>query len=292
MSNYYEVAPEESQFYTVIVDLTHKCNMACANCYSPRRDIPDDFTTEQVEDFMTKLKTKSEIRFAGGEPTLRSDLPYLISRAKALGHRPALMTNGLKLAKLEYCEELKEAGLRFVCLSMNGGDDDKIYKIMDNMACAEKKVQALENCAKVGFFTNVNSIIVRDLSEMVPRFIARKMQEIGARGTIRIKNIGQIGRYMKTENYSFDELKVLVPQILEISEPQYDEYKVVNGFEEEHNVLFPLDASKPYTGIWIKITDWAPPGSIMPDPGSTRRGRLTKSLKVAPFFETVKLLGY
>ena len=39
--SYYEIEPEESQFGSVVADITHKCNMECANCYIPNRDIPD-----------------------------------------------------------------------------------------------------------------------------------------------------------------------------------------------------------------------------------------------------------
>jgi len=34
-------ALEACPFETVIVDVTHRCNMACANCYIPNRSIPD-----------------------------------------------------------------------------------------------------------------------------------------------------------------------------------------------------------------------------------------------------------
>jgi len=33
--------PEENTFNLLMVDLTHRCNMECANCYLPNRDIPD-----------------------------------------------------------------------------------------------------------------------------------------------------------------------------------------------------------------------------------------------------------
>jgi hypothetical protein len=41
--------------------------------------------------------------------------------------------------------------------------------------------------------------------------------------------------------------------------------------------------------VWIKVTDWSPEDSDIPDPGSIRRGRITQEFKVAPFFEHVKL---
>ena len=33
--------PEENPFNTVFVDLTHRCNMKCRNCYIPNRQVPD-----------------------------------------------------------------------------------------------------------------------------------------------------------------------------------------------------------------------------------------------------------
>ena len=39
--NYYELLPEKNTFSNIVVDLTHRCNMECANCYIPNRDIPD-----------------------------------------------------------------------------------------------------------------------------------------------------------------------------------------------------------------------------------------------------------
>lgn len=37
----HSIPPEENTFETVMVDITHKCNMACANCYLPDRTPPD-----------------------------------------------------------------------------------------------------------------------------------------------------------------------------------------------------------------------------------------------------------
>ena len=33
--------PEECPYETVVADITHRCNMACRNCYIPNRTIPD-----------------------------------------------------------------------------------------------------------------------------------------------------------------------------------------------------------------------------------------------------------
>lgn len=288
---YYEVTPEESQFYTIAVDVTHRCNMNCSNCYSPIRNIPD-IDQQGLVSFFQRLGRKTEIRFTGGEPTLREDLPYLIEAAVAAGHRASIMTNALKLADKDYCQKLKDAGLRFVCLSMNGADDDDVYEKLDQSRCAEAKMQALANCVELGFFININCIIAKGINEHVPRKLYEILKKLKVHGVLRFRNIGELGRFMKADNYTFDELIELIARDFEQEPSQLKHYRKVNGYDEEFNVLFPIEQGKKFNTSWIKITDWRPYADFIPDPRSIRRGRVTKDFKVAPFFEHAKLNGY
>ena len=75
--NYYELEPEKNHFYTLLADVTHKCQMSCANCYIPNRNMPDmDFN--KFENFVKRLPWRTDIRLIGAEATLRKDLPNLI----------------------------------------------------------------------------------------------------------------------------------------------------------------------------------------------------------------------
>lgn len=138
---------------------------------------------------------------------------------------------------------------------------------------------------------NINLILVKGLNEDSIVRLVQAIKKYSVKCTLRFRNVGQIGRFLKRDNYTFEELLQVIPNLLEIPVPDYSKYNLVNGYREEMNVLFPL-SSESSNKIWIKITDWAPAGSSIPDPNSIRRGRLTKSLKVAPFFENVELLGY
>ncbi len=289
--NYYEVEPEQSTFYTVAVDVTHRCNMECANCYSPLRDIPD-IEIQELKEFFSRLGRRTELRLTGGEPTLRKDLPEIISSIVENGHRAALMTNGLKLADREYCEQLKSAGLKFVCLSLNGADDDDVYEVLDNRRCAKLKMSALQNIIDLGFFVNINCILIKGLNEHVPEKLAQVLKANKVHGTLRFRNIGKMGRYMNRENMSFNDMVNLLSNAFDKTPEYIKSYNQVNGYEEIHNVLFPLDEKRRLSTTWIKITDWRPSEDAIPDPGSIRRGRMTKNFKVAPFFEHSKIHAY
>ena len=104
--NYFELKPEENTFSNIVIDLTHRCNMECTNCYIPNRDIPD-LDKEKLYDVLKKLPNRTYIRLIGAEPTMRDDLPEIIAKVKHLGHRPSVTTNGLKLAHLPYVKKLK-----------------------------------------------------------------------------------------------------------------------------------------------------------------------------------------
>src|SRR5215218_7712694 len=87
-------APEASPFECVMVDVTHRCNMTCANCYLPNREIPD-LDARWFAAILARLPRGTFIRLTGGEATLRPDLPDIIREVRKHGHHPVLLTNGL-----------------------------------------------------------------------------------------------------------------------------------------------------------------------------------------------------
>lgn len=292
--NYYELEPEDNTFYSVVADITHRCNMECANCYIPNRSIPD-MDVDKLIDCISRFPKRCEIRLIGAEPTVRKDLPQIISRIRDTGHRPVMMTNGLKLANYEYAKTLYDSGLKTVNISMNGADDDSIYAVTDELRCAKKKVKALNNCVDLGYFININCILMKGVNDDVPKRLLDIVNNLKTNAVIRFRNVGQLGRHALTQeqNFSFEELINLISQHVGKSYDYIIQHNTVNGYKEKNNVLFPLNPENHVKSVWIKITNWSPENDI-PDPGSIRRGRITQDFKIAPFFEHVKIneFGY
>lgn len=288
--NYYEVEPENNTFDTLVTDITHRCNMECANCYIPNRNILD-MDLEKLYDLAKRLPKRTEFRLMGGEPTVRKELPDIIRKIREIGHRPTILTNGLKLGNMNYCKTLYNAGLKSLNISMNGADDDAVYKIMDELECADRKMVALHNVHKLKMFININCIMQKGTNDHIPERLINifktDLQEPFA--VLRFRNVGQIGRYTldKNENYKFIDLINMFSDISGLSTDYILSQNKVEGYEEKHNVLFPLNVNKK-RGIWIKITNWSTDENI-PDPDSLRRGRITQNFKIAPFFEHVKI---
>lgn len=287
--NYYELTPENNHFYSIFVDVTHRCNMECANCYTPTRTIPD-LDIDKFYSVLDRLPSKTEIRLIGGEPTLRTDLFDIIKNIRSRGHRPTMMTNGLILARDGYAERLIEAGMRSIYISMNGADNNSLYKIMDNGDWAERKVKALRNCLAKNMNVNIGAILQKNINDNVPSRLQEIVGEDSKNVIFRFRNVGQVGRYSvgKNQNWTWEEMVNLVCKQFNVDPDWASKHHKINGFEEKNTLFFPLIKTRQKTTSWVKITDWSPAGSDFPDPGNSRRGRLTQDFKIAPFFEHVK----
>lgn len=273
-----DIEPEDSTYQYVYIDLVHRCNMECNNCYLPNRDYPDVDYDKLVE-FIGKFKIRTEFRLIGGEPTLYSKLPELIKTIKSnqLNHRVTLVTNGLKLASKKYVKTLKESGLNRVYLSMNGFDDDDLYQKIDNMKCARLKMRALENILSNKIGMSVGFIVVKNINEhaidkMIDYFIKGNH-----RMTFEFRNIGTIGRNMlgTIENYDYKSL-------IDILENKFQFDKHSAHIDDQYSKVYKINK------FIIRINDWGIFSNGMHETANKLRGRMTENFKVASFFEHLK----
>ena len=298
--NYYELEPEKNHFSDVVIDITHRCNMSCKNCYIPNRDIPD-MDIDKMIDAVSRFPKKTMIRIIGAEPTMRRDLPEIITRIKQTRNRCTLLTNGLRLSVDKYVKTLKSAGLRHCYISLNGADNDDWYEQIDELRCATKKIKALENLVNNKFIIDTGTIVVKGVNDEVIARMLHVYEKTGVKNVMcRLKNIGDIGRSMADNgNYTQKELITLLSEQTGMSEDYIYSWKNRPIYENDHveadSFMLPMDPKAEgkfvhKSGIWFKIANWNSEDSeTVPLSNSLRRGRLTEDFKVAPFFEHVKL---
>ncbi|WP_432862957.1 GTP 3',8-cyclase MoaA [Microbispora rosea] len=134
------------------VSLTDRCNLRCAYCMPPEGldwlPKPELLTGEEIVRLVTigveRLGIR-EVRFTGGEPLLRRELPEIVAATAALRPRPqvSLTTNGIGLTRL--AEPLARAGLDRVNVSLDTLDRDvfvrlahrdRLRDVLDGLAAA------------------------------------------------------------------------------------------------------------------------------------------------------------
>tara|TARA_B100000963_G_C22524870_1_gene624802 strand:- start:705 stop:1166 length:462 start_codon:yes stop_codon:yes gene_type:complete len=144
---------------------------------------------------------------------------------------------------------------------------------------------------------NTGTIIIPEINYEAPAKLKELVEKENIRNIMmRIKNVGQLGRYQKDKdgNIKLNGLVKLCADQFNVSEDYIWSFHGVpyyNKFNEQNSILFPLrEGNKMLNrGRWVKITNWDTDneGGI-PDPGSKRRGRITEDFKLAPFYEHAK----
>lgn len=134
----------------VLLEVTDRCNLNCRYCFAgneQQKDPPLDYVKSCLRDLAVPGKTL--VQLSGGEPTVRDDLPEIVSYAKEVGCRYVqLNSNGLRLAEEEdYVRKLAEAGLSFVFLQFDG-TGDRVWQKLRGRPLAEIKERAIANCGK------------------------------------------------------------------------------------------------------------------------------------------------
>ena len=122
---------------TCILNATDRCNMDCMHCYH----MPDDTADENIQKIIDGAQTeRPNYILMGAEPTVRKDLPELITKlTEAYGKPVGIYTNGIRLADKAYLRELQDAGLAFICFSLH------TQKYINNDVIWAKKEKALTN---------------------------------------------------------------------------------------------------------------------------------------------------
>jgi molybdenum cofactor biosynthesis enzyme MoaA len=260
--------PEEAPYDIVMVDVTHRCNMTCSNCYLPNRIIPD-MSAQWLSSILRRLRKGTFIRLTGGEATLRQDLPDIIRDVRAHGHHPVVMTNGLKLADRAYVRELKKAGMQVCYLSFSGGFDDDLYDSIDEMRCAERKRLAFENLRAEHVFTSIGMILVPGVNESAVTATWTAIEQSRNVRELHLRAVGAMGRHTTTPPAKLHQMMSAFCDAAGVSE---DSIEIATRTDNAQEFFFGR--------VHVQMTEW-------PDLGSTRRGRLTPEGTVAPFMEHI-----
>jgi len=158
-------------FDYVRIAITEKCNLRCTYCM-PEEGV--DFkngeqilTTEEilrVVDVLARMGVK-KVRFTGGEPLVRKDIIDLVKgSANTPGIKAVHMTtNGIIFPK--YAQQLRDAGLTGVNISLDTVDENKFFKIT-RRAGLDKVLESIKLAQDLEFpRVKVNTVAMRGFND-------------------------------------------------------------------------------------------------------------------------------
>ncbi|MDD2920856.1 MAG: radical SAM protein [Anaerolineales bacterium] len=156
--------------YRMDLALTYRCNNDCAHCYNARERNFPELTTEQWKLALDKLCDLGvpHIVFTGGESTLRNDLPELIRHAEANGQITGLNTNARRLADMNYVNQLVDAGLDHVQITVESCDEEIHDAMMQSKGAFKQTIQGLKNVLDSKLYVMTNTTMLKSNVHKIP----------------------------------------------------------------------------------------------------------------------------
>ncbi|WP_214111014.1 GTP 3',8-cyclase MoaA [Acrocarpospora catenulata] len=152
------------------VSLTDRCNLRCAYCMPPEGldwlPKPELLTAEEIVR-LVRLGVErlgiTEVRYTGGEPLLRRELPEIVAHTSGLGAETSLTTNGIGLARL--AGPLAEAGLHRVNVSLDTLDPE-IFRRLAHRDRLPDVLAGLAAADAAGLApVKVNAVLMRGINQ-------------------------------------------------------------------------------------------------------------------------------
>lgn len=155
----------------VVWNVTRACNLRCVHCYARavERSLEKELSHEQglaliddLADFGVPV-----VLFSGGEPLVRPDLVALARYAVGKGMRAVISTNGTLISR-QKAEELKEIGLSYVGVSLDGmeGVNDRFR---GKQGAFREALAGIKNCQAVGLKVGLRFTINRMNAQEIPK---------------------------------------------------------------------------------------------------------------------------
>jgi AdoMet-dependent heme synthase len=171
--------------FLVALNLTRRCNLACAHCYldagTRESDDSGELSTDEVKrliDDIAALSVETMIVFTGGEPLLRPDLATLVAHAAGRGLMAVIGTNGLGL-NARRVAELKAAGAQGVGISLDSLDPAVHDNFRGLPGAWARAMAAIDACRQADLRFQIHFSVTDDTADELDEMIAYA-RDVGA----------------------------------------------------------------------------------------------------------------
>ena len=232
------ICPEhKSHTALAIIDVTNRCNLRCPVCFANAAAAGYVYepTKEAITGMLENLRANKPVpamalQFSGGEPTIRNDLIDLIRKAKEVGFRHVeVNTNGIRISQsVDYCRELKAAGVSTVYLQFDGLTPE-VYKFIRGLDLLDIKMKAIENLRQAGIdsvvlvVTLVKGVNDDQLGDII-NFATKNFDVVRC---INVQPVSLCGRLPQKER---DRMRITIPDFMRLVEEQTEGKIKVSDF--------------------------------------------------------------
>ena len=226
----------------VLLEVTSRCDLACPVCYASASRQGADASQAEIGGWLDTLAVSSggrvHIQLSGGEPTVRDDLPEIVTLIRARGFEfVQLNTNGVRIAREpDYLAALAKAGLDCVFLQFDGIGDE-VYQRLRGAKLMRLKTQAIRNCGQAGIGVVLTPTLVPGVNvDQIGAIVDFATAETPAVRAVHFQPVSYFGRCLKPpENAS----RITLPEVMEALIAH-------SGGTIQHGDFHPGSAENPY----------------------------------------------
>ena len=219
------------------IGITDSCNLRCHYCMSEKANEINQLSSGQLKtivDVLDKLEFR-KLKFTGGEPLLNTDIAAIVAYANDKEHIRdiGLTTNGVLLDR--YLDELVDAGLKRINISLDSLDKDKFCKIT-KCNYLDQVLANINSARDRNLIVKVNVVLMKGINDNeINDFL-----EFGRTSHVQVRfielmPIGQNGNFFNGKQLNTIELfknyqkRPKKPNCKDVSDYYIDEYGYVFG---------------------------------------------------------------
>ena len=202
----------------IVVELTNRCNLACAHCHDGRHGGKDDLSLEVLQRILASAKDEGfdELSLTGGDPTLHPEFPEILRICAGAGYRISLVTNGWNFATI-YPQLLEQRQqLDTITFSLDGATEPTHGRLRGNDSY-RRVLQAMSVCVALDLPFSINTVVTRHNQDELEDLVQLALQ-MGSRG-IRFGHLMPTPRTARLDlDLSPDQRKQVEQQVRKLAE--------------------------------------------------------------------------
>ncbi|MCW8884471.1 MAG: radical SAM protein [Motiliproteus sp.] len=179
-----------NDLYLLAINLTKRCNLACAHCYLDADTLKNGAKEElsakevcQVLDQVADRDQQTMVVLTGGEPLLRPDLEEIVHHGAQRGLAMVTGTNGTLLTDRRV-KSLKEAGLLGAGISVDSLEPEFHDQFRGVSGCWSRTMAGIKNCRNNDLSFQIHFSINDNNAHQLPEVI-----EFSRRQGARVLNV-------------------------------------------------------------------------------------------------------
>ncbi|TYO94602.1 hypothetical protein LX24_02259 [Desulfallas thermosapovorans DSM 6562] len=202
---------------TAVLEVTGRCNLHCSFCFAgsgggAARD-PDPGVIRGWYRTLLDAGGPYNIQLSGGEPTMRDDLPGLVSMGRDMGFSfIQLNTNGLRLSREpRFFEELQRAGLASLFLQFDGTESE-IYRKLRGRDLLADKLETIRLCGELGIGVILVPTVVPGVNDHnIGDIIDLALEHLPVVRGVHFQPVSYFGRYPQPPS---DDMRITLPEVI------------------------------------------------------------------------------